>query len=156
MIIEVWWVGKTTDELIERNIGIYQSRIQRLCPVRWVTLPDLKKVATLPADLKKSREADMILTKIQPDDYVVLLDENGRQYSSRQYAEWVEQKLSAPGKRLILLIGGVFGFDDRMYQRANDTLSLSTMTFTHEMVRLILAEQLYRALTLIHNIKYHY
>jgi len=156
MLIEVWWIGKTGEEYLDKGIQLYQERLRRLSPVRWTILPDIRKAASLDSDQRKSKEGDMILGKLQPDDLLILLDERGKHFSSQEWAGWLEKKMASPGKRMIFLIGGAFGFSKAVYDRANALLALSKMTMTHEMVRLVLAEQLYRAFTLMNNIKYHY
>lgn len=156
MVIEVWWLGKTGDDLIDSGIRTYQERIKRLYPVKWVTLPDIRRSGSMENDQRKEKEGELILSRLQNDDHLILLDERGKEYTSQQWATWIERQMSAPGKRLVLLIGGAFGFSPAIYERANGSLALSKMTFTHEMVRLILAEQLYRAFTILNNIKYHY
>lgn len=156
MVIEVWWLGKTGDDLIDAGIRMYQDRIKRLYPVKWVTLPDIKRSGNMDIEQRKEKEGELILSRLQNDDHLILLDERGKEYTSKEWAEWIEKQMSAPGKRLVLLIGGAFGFSPSIYERANGSMAMSRMTFTHEMVRLILSEQLYRAFTLLNNIKYHY
>lgn len=156
MIIEVWWIGKTQDKVLEKGIAEYQKRIQRLNNMRWVTLPDLKKASTMSPDQRKEKEGELILGKLNDDDLLVILDERGKEFTSVNWAKWLEKKMASPGKRMVFLIGGTFGFSEPVFERAGFSIALSQMTLTHEMTRLVLAEQFYRAFTIINNIKYHY
>lgn len=156
MLIEVWWIGETSDVQLAKSIEIYKKRISRLSQMRWICLKEPKYSASESAELRMEKEAASVLAKLQSDDFLVILDERGQEYTSKEWASWLESKMAAPGKRIILLIGGPFGFSERIADRANASMALSKMTFTHEMVRLILSEQLYRAFTILKNIKYHY
>ncbi|MEI6407857.1 MAG: 23S rRNA (pseudouridine(1915)-N(3))-methyltransferase RlmH [Bacteroidota bacterium] len=154
MKIELWAIGKTSEKYLEMGIEIFEKRLKNYLPFSWTILPDVKLKTTDGALLKKE-EGKLILSKLQPDDYLVLLDEAGKQWSSTELAFWLERKLSSPGKKLVFLIGGAFGFAPEVYARAQEQLSLSKMTFSHQMVRLFFMEQLYRAMTILRNEPYH-
>jgi 23S rRNA (pseudouridine1915-N3)-methyltransferase len=156
MHIEVWWIGSTHESSLREGIEAYQKRIAKMVPVRWETLSDPKKAKSMSQEQRQQAEAELVLKKLQPGDHLVLLEERGSSYTSETWASWLEGVLNAPGKKLVLLIGGAYGHHPTLRQRSDESLSLSPMTFTHEMTRLILAEQLYRALTILKNINYHY
>jgi len=152
--IELWAIGKTSEKYLETGIEIFEKRLKNYLPFSWTILPDVK-VKTTDGALLKKEEGKLILSKLQPEDYLVLLDEAGKQWSSTELAFWLERKLSSPGKKLVFLIGGAFGFAPEVYARAQEQLSLSKMTFSHQMVRLFFMEQLYRAMTILRNEPYH-
>lgn len=154
MKVEVWAIGKTTEPYLETGIGIFEKRLKNYLPFAWVVLTGIK-VKTTDGLLLKQEEGKMVLAKLGTDDYLVLLDERGPQFSSSELARWSEQRLSASGRRLIFLIGGAFGFSADLYARANAMISLSRLTFSHQMVRLFFLEQLYRAMTILRNEPYH-
>ena len=154
MKIELWAIGKTSEKYLETGIEIFEKRLKNYLPFSWTILPDVK-VKTTDGALLKKEEGKLILSKLQPEDYLVLLDEAGKQWSSTELAFWLERKLSSPGKKLVFLIGGAFGFAPEVYARAQEQLSLSKMTFSHQMVRLFFMEQLYRAMTILRNEPYH-
>ncbi len=154
MKVEAWAIGKTTEPYLETGIGIFEKRLKNYLPFTWTVLPNAK-IKTTAGALLKQEEAKMILSKLNPDDYLVLLDENGRQFSSFELSRWMEQRLAASDRRLIFLIGGAFGFTPEMYARADMQISLSRLTFSHQMVRVFLLEQLYRAMTILRNEPYH-
>ncbi|MBO6012471.1 MAG: 23S rRNA (pseudouridine(1915)-N(3))-methyltransferase RlmH, partial [Bacteroidales bacterium] len=119
-------------------------------------LPDLKNARNLSEEQQKEREADMLFEKLQPGDVLVLLDERGREFTSREFSQFIEQKMHTVPKRLVFLIGGPYGFAPRVYEAAQQKISLSKMTFSHQMVRLFLVEQIYRACTIMHGEPYHH
>ena len=154
MKTELWVIGKTSEQYLESGIGVYEKRLKNYLPFTFTILPDIK---TKQADNNrlKQEEGKMVLAKINPEDYFVLLDERGRENSSTGLADWLERRLSASNRRLIFLIGGAFGFSPDVYARANEQLALSKLTFSHQMVRLFFLEQLYRAMTILKNEPYH-
>lgn len=154
MKVELWAIGKTSEPYLETGIAIFEKRLKNYLPFALTILPDVKVKHADPAQLKKE-EARLVLSKINPEDYLVLLDEKGREFSSVELARWLEQRLAASQRRLIFLIGGAYGFAPEVYQRANDQLALSRLTFSHQMVRLFCLEQLYRAMTILRNEPYH-
>jgi len=154
MKIELWAIGKTSEPYLETGLDIFEKRLKNYLPFSWTVLQDVK-VKTTDAAILKKEEGKIILAKLKPEDHLVLLDENGRQYTSVELSNWMERRLSDSRKRLVLLIGGAFGFAPEVYARANEQLSLSKMTFSHQMVRLFLMEQLYRSMTILRNEPYH-
>ena len=148
-------VGKTTDKHFLTGISDYVERINHYMPFELVTIPELKNTKSLTEEQQKTAEGELILKQLQPADTVVLLDEHGRELRSIELARWLEQKRNT-ARRLIFVIGGPYGFSSEVYGRANEKLSLSKMTFSHQMVRLIFTEQLYRACTIIKGEPYHH
>jgi 23S rRNA (pseudouridine1915-N3)-methyltransferase len=155
MKTELWAIGKTNESYLEQGIAIYQKRLGHYLRFDVVIWPDIKKAGKLSPDQLKAKEAELILDKLKAGDYLVLLDEKGKTFSSEGLAAFLNQQLQMSHKRIIFLIGGAFGFAPSLYQRANIKLSLSKMTFSHQMVRLFFIEQLYRAMTILNNEKYH-
>ncbi|PJI24071.1 23S rRNA (pseudouridine(1915)-N(3))-methyltransferase RlmH [Prevotella intermedia] len=148
-------VGKTTEDVFVRAIVDYTGRIAHYLPFNIVTLPELKNTKKLSEAQQKDREGEMILKEIQTSDTVVLLDEHGKEFRSVEYAVWLQKKQNT-AKRLVFVIGGPYGFSKAVYDRANEKISLSKMTFSHQMVRLIFVEQLYRACSIIKGEPYHH
>lgn len=148
-------VGKTTDRHFQAGIADYTERISHYMPFELVTIPELKNTKSLSEDQQKTAEGEQILKLIQPSDTVVLLDEHGRELRSIEFARWLEQKRNT-ARRLIFIIGGPYGFSPAVYARANEQLSLSKMTFSHQMIRLVFTEQVYRACTIIKGEPYHH
>ena len=148
-------VGKTTDKHFAAGIDDYASRISHYMPFEIVVMPELRNNKSLGEHQQKAAEGELILRQIQPSDTVVLLDEHGKERRSVEYARWLEQR-SMNARRLVFVIGGPYGFSPEVYQRADEKLSLSLMTFSHQMVRLIFTEQLYRACTIIKGEPYHH
>ncbi len=148
-------VGKTKDKLYSHAIDDYKGRIGHYLPFDIVTIPELKNTSSLTEQQQKDKEGELILSHIQPSDVVVLLDERGVEQRSVEFAKWL-QKMQNTARRLIFIIGGPYGFSSQVYGRANHQVSLSKMTFSHQMVRLIFVEQLYRACTIIKGEPYHH
>ena len=148
-------VGKTTDKHFAAGIDDYASRISHYMPFEIVVIPELRNTKSLGEHQQKAAEGELILRQIQPSDTVVLLDEHGKERRSVEYARWLEQR-SMNARRLVFVIGGPYGFSPEVYQRADEKRSLSLMTFSHQMVRLIFTEQLYRACTIIKGEPYHH
>jgi len=155
MKVEFWVIGKTSEAYLREGSAKYAKRLGHYLPFELRVLPDVKKAGKLSAVQLQQKEGEQVLAQLQNDDFLCLLDERGKSYSSVEFAEFVEQKLQLSHKRLIFLVGGAFGFSDDLYQRANAKLSLSKMTFSHQMVRLFFLEQLYRAMTILRNEPYH-
>lgn len=156
MKLYCWSVGKAHESYVADGIELFSKRLKHYYPVEWTILPVIKQRAMLSeADLKK-KEAAMILEWLEPDDYLIALDEHGKQLSSEGLAEFLQKRSLESTKRVIFLIGGAYGLDATIIQRANFTWSLSKLVFPHQLVRLILAEQLYRACTIIKGEKYHH
>ncbi|MBR1388628.1 MAG: 23S rRNA (pseudouridine(1915)-N(3))-methyltransferase RlmH [Prevotella sp.] len=148
-------VGKTADRHFQAGISDYAGRISHYMPFELVTIPELKNTKSLSEDQQKTAEGELILKLIQPSDTVVLLDEHGRELRSIEFARWLEQKRNT-ARRLVFIIGGPYGFSPAVYARANEQLSLSKMTFSHQMIRLVFTEQVYRACTIIKGEPYHH
>lgn len=149
-------VGKTTSANLRSGIEEYARRINRYFPFEIVELPDVKTSRKLTEERQKQTEGEAMLQRIQPGDFVVLLDERGREMTSREFATNIERKSVTVPKQLTYIIGGPYGFSQEVYDRCNEKLSLSKMTFPHEMVRLFFAEQLYRAFTILRGEPYHH
>lgn len=148
-------VGKTTDKHFAAGIEDYAERIGHYMPFEIITIPELKNTKSLSEEQQKTMEGELIMKHIQTSDTVVLLDEHGKEMRSMEYAQWL-QRTGNNARRLVFVIGGPYGFAPAVYQRANDKISLSRMTFSHQMVRLIFTEQLYRACTIIKGEPYHH
>ena len=148
-------VGKTTDKHFQAGISDYAARIGHYMPFDIVTIPELKNTKSLSEEQQKTAEGELILKQIQPQDTVVLLDEHGKELRSVELARWLEQK-QATSRRLVFVIGGPYGFSPAVYGRANEQLSLSKLTLSHQMVRLVFIEQIYRACTIIRGEPYHH
>jgi 23S rRNA (pseudouridine1915-N3)-methyltransferase len=156
MKISLWSIGKTHDAYVKEGVEEFTKRITKYFPVEWNIIPVPKYAGMLSEmDLKK-REGETILQWLKPDDYLIALDEHGKQFTSEKLAQFLQQRASGSTKNLIFLIGGAFGLDELVLQRAKVKWSLSQLTFPHQMVRLILAEQIYRACTILRNEKYHH
>lgn len=155
MKTELILVGKTADKLYTRGIDDYRERITHYMPFDITVIPALKNTKSLSEEQQKAAEGELILKSIQPSDTVVLLDERGVERTSMETASWLEKKHQT-ARRLVFVIGGPYGFSEDVYRRANDKISLSRMTFSHQMVRLVFMEQLYRACTIIKGESYHH
>ena len=149
-------IGKTDEDYLANGIRKYVDRIVHYAPFEMKELPDPRNRKTLSEEQQKSAESTLILNQLQPSDHVVLLDENGKQFTSVNFAESLEKPMVSGVKRLVFVIGGPYGFAPEVYARANAKLSLSPMTFSHQMVRLIFVEQLYRAFTILKGEPYHH
>lgn len=149
-------IGKTDESYLEIGIRKYTDRLVHYLPFELKVIPDLKKRKSLSESQQKSMEGELILAQLQASDELILLDENGRQFSSRGFSEILEKHMINGSKRLVFVVGGPYGFSEEIYKRASSKLSLSAMTFSHQMVRLIFVEQLYRALSIIRGEPYHH
>lgn len=156
MQLRIISVGKTDSKAIQQLTEDYQNRLKHYIKCEWVVIPDIKNNKNLTFAQQKQKEGQEILSKIQAADVVVLLDEKGKQFSSMQFADWLQKKMNQGIKQLVLVIGGPYGFSEEVYERADQKISLSAMTFSHQMVRLFLTEQLYRAMTILRNENYHH
>ena len=148
-------VGKTINKHFIAGINDYAERIGHYMPFDIVTIPELKNTKKLSEEQQKVAEGELIMKQLQPSDTVVLLDEHGKGLRSIEFASWLEQKQQT-SRRLIFVIGGPYGFAQTVYQRSNEMISLSPMTFSHQMVRLVFTEQIYRACTIIKGEPYHH
>lgn len=155
MNIDLIVIGKTDLEQIASLVAMYQKRINFYLKFNIITIPDIKNTKNLSTDTQKRQEGALLIKQFADSDYVVLLDEKGREYNSVEFSEWIQKRMSSGVKRLCFVIGGAYGFSEEVYDRANDKISLSRMTFSHQIIRAIFTEQLYRALTIIKNEPYH-
>ena len=155
MKIELIQVGKTVNKIFVEGINEYLGRIKHYVPFNITTIPEIKNTKSLSESQQKTLEGTLILKLLQAQDTVVLLDEHGKEFRSVEFAAWLEKQQQV-ARRLVFVIGGPYGFSDDVYERANSKISLSKMTFSHQMVRLIFCEQLYRACTIIQGEPYHH
>jgi 23S rRNA (pseudouridine1915-N3)-methyltransferase len=155
MKTELIVVGKTTDKHFAAAISDYIERIGHYMPFGMTVIPELKNTKSLSEEQQKEREGELILRLLQPADTVVMLDERGTERRSTDFASWLQKKQQT-ARRLVFIIGGPYGFSPAVYQRANEQISLSRMTFSHQMIRLIFTEQIYRACTIIRGEPYHH
>lgn len=149
-------IGKTDDNYLVTGIKKYVDRLGHYASFEMKELPDPRNRKTLSEEQQKKSESSLLLQQLQPADQVVLLDENGKQFTSVAFAENLEKQLASGAKRLVFVIGGPYGFAQEVYDRSNAKMSLSPMTFSHQMVRLIFVEQLYRAFTILKGEPYHH
>jgi len=149
-------VGKTTNTHLIKLQEEYQTRLKFYIPFEMVVIPELKNTKKLSVSEQLEKEADLILKQVEINDKVVLLDEKGKQFTSVEFSDYMAKKIMASHKRMIFVVGGPYGFSERIYQRSNNKISLSTMTFSHQMIRLIFVEQLYRAMTILKGEPYHH
>lgn len=155
MAIKLLQIHPTEKGFIQQGKKEYEQRILKYTPLKTKTINHLKKWNKLSVDELKIKEGEQILANLQSNDFVILLDEKGKQYTSREFAGFLNEKMAYGGANLIFVIGGAYGFSQAVYQRANAKLSLSKMTTSHQMIRLFFLEQLYRAFTILKNHPYH-
>jgi 23S rRNA (pseudouridine1915-N3)-methyltransferase len=153
MKISIWSIGKTNEPYLQTGIEKYLLRLKHYTKLQYEEFKDIKQGQT--ADETKKRESELFMSKLKKEDVVILLDEQGKQYDSKGFADFIEQQTIHAGKHMVFIVGGAFGHHDILKKRADHLLSLSKMTFSHQMVRFFFAEQLYRAYTIIKNEKYH-
>ena len=156
MNVEIWSLGKENDPHIQQGVEIYFQKTRPWNPVELVILTVPKKLATTDTDRTRQAEEDLILKKLLPQHYLLLLDERGKMLSSPQWAQQFQQCMNQGVKTLVILIGGAFGVTDAIKKRANGCVSLSALVFPHQLVRLIVAEQVYRAFSILNNSPYHH
>ncbi|MFN3271312.1 MAG: 23S rRNA (pseudouridine(1915)-N(3))-methyltransferase RlmH [Cloacibacterium caeni] len=155
MKINLLCIGKTDDKEIKNLINYYLTRLPRHWNFEITEIPDVKNARNLTPDLLKKEEAKLFLNQIENTDLVVLLDEKGKQFTSREFAQKLDSYQNNSIKKICFLVGGAYGFSDEMYQRANEKISISKMTFTHQMIRLFFVEQIYRADQILQGKPYH-
>ena len=156
MHITLLAVGKTDVKWVREGLELYSSRLTHYAPFEVVEIPELKNVSALTRDQIKKKEGELILKALRPADFLILLDERGKEFSSLEFSAFLEEKLSRGSRDLVFVIGGAYGFSPEVYSRCEAKISLSRMTFSHQMVRTIFAEQLYRAFTIMKNEPYHH
>ena len=156
MKIAILQTGKTTEKHISEGVEIYSVRLKKYCGFETITIPELKETRKMPVKEQKVREGKKILQALGKDDFVVLLDERGKELRTVDFAAWLDSRSQMHGKRLVFVIGGPWGFTEEVNEIADFRLSLSKLTFPHQLVRLLFAEQLYRAFTIIKGEPYHH
>lgn len=156
MKIALLQTGKTTEKYVAEGLELYGSRIKKYAAFEIITIPELKNTKNMPVAAQKIKEGRKILEATGKDDYLVLLDERGREMRTTEFSEWMRKRSLESNKRLVFIIGGPWGFSEEVLERADFRLSLSKMTFPHQLVRLLFAEQLYRAFTIIKGEPYHH
>ena len=156
MKIQFWSVGKTHESFVKEGIELFTKRISNYFPVEWNIIPMPKNAGIMEPAMLKIKEGEAILVQINKEDFLVLLDEKGKEFTSEGFAKFIEKRTVESTKTVIFLIGGAYGVSDSVFARANFKWSLSTLVFPHQMVRLILAEQVYRACSILRNEKYHH
>ncbi len=149
-------VGRTDIPWVREGLEMYVSRLEHYVPFTLKEIPELKGVSSLSKDQIRQREGEGILKQVKPSDELVLLDERGKEYRSLEFANWLEGRLAHSARDLVFVIGGAYGFSEAVYARADAKLSLSRMTFSHQLVRTIFAEQLFRAFTILRGEPYHH
>ena len=156
MTIKLITIGKTDSKELESMISKYVDRLKHYIKFELIVIPDIKNTKNLSVQEQKRKEGEAILKLLVPADFVVLLDENGKQFSSMEFSQVLQKRMNSGIKNLYFIIGGPYGFSSEVYERANQKISLSKMTFSHQMVRLFVIEQLYRAFTILKNEPYHH
>lgn len=156
MTIQFWSIGKTHEPHVITGVSDFTKRINNYFPASWKLIPPVKNSSSLSEQELKKKEGDLILEALSPSDYLVALDERGKEFSSAQLSTFLQQRTNESARQLIFIVGGAYGLDARILSRANVQWSLSKLTFPHQLVRLILAEQVYRACTIMRNEKYHH
>ncbi|WP_369049445.1 23S rRNA (pseudouridine(1915)-N(3))-methyltransferase RlmH [Tenacibaculum sp. UWU-22] len=156
MKIKLLAIGKTDDKNLIQLINNYQNRLKHYVKFEFEIIADIKNVKNLSEAQQKEKEGELILAKLQPTDQLILLDDKGKQYTSVEFSQYLQKKMSSGIKQLVLVIGGPYGFSDAVYQKSNGKVSLSKMTFSHQMIRLFIIEQIYRGFTILKNEPYHH
>lgn len=156
MKISLLQIGKTAEKYLMDGISVFEGRLRKYSAFEIFTIPDIRNTRNMTSAELKSREGEKILRFIKNDDYIVILDDKGKEFSTIEFSAWIEKTLILQKKRLVFVIGGAWGFSEEVYKRADMRLSLSRLTFPHQMVRLLFLEQLYRAFTVIKGEPYHH
>lgn len=156
MTIELIVIGKTDSEAVASLTDQYMKRINHYVKFSVTMLPDIRNTKNISHNSQKRQEGEMLLKNISESDYIVLLDEKGEEYRSMDFAMWLQKRMNSSVRKLIFIIGGPYGFSESVYKRANASISLSKMTFSHQLVRAVFCEQLYRGFTILKNEPYHH
>lgn len=156
MKITLLVIGRTVEKHYIAGINDYVERTKHYIGFDMEIIPELKNTKSLSQEQQKEKEADLILKSLQPGDHIVILDEHGKEFRSVEFADWMKKKMNTVNKRMVFIVGGPYGFSKRIYDIANEKISLSKMTFSHQMIRMIFVEQIYRAMTIINNGPYHH
>ncbi len=154
--IKVICIGKTGKSFLVEGENEYLNRLKHYVPFEKLEIPDIKNAKKLSQEEVKTRESLEILSKIDNSDYLVVLDEKGKEFTSEQFAEYFQKRFNQGGKTMVFIIGGAYGFSAELYARANDKITLSKMTFSHQMIRMLFFEQVYRAMTILKGEPYHH
>jgi len=154
--IKLLQIGPTKTAEIQGLVDDYQNRLKHFIQLEIISLPDIKNTKTLNEQQQKTKEAELFKKQINTSDWVVLLDEKGKSFTSEKFADFFQQKMNSGIKTLVFVIGGPYGFSEEMYQLAHQKVAFSAMTFTHEMIRLLFIEQVYRAFSILNNLPYHH
>ncbi len=155
-MIKLLAVGKTDNDSLQRLVSEYENRLKHYIRFEMEIIPDIKNVKNLSESQQKEKEGNLILKKINNTDVMILLDEKGKQFTSLEFSNYLQKKMNSGIKQMVLVIGGPYGFSDEVYTKAQGKISLSKMTFSHQMVRLFMVEQIYRAFTILKNEPYHH
>jgi 23S rRNA (pseudouridine1915-N3)-methyltransferase len=156
MKIQLIVVGKTFQDFVLKGMDEYSSRLKHYLPFETEVIPDIRNTKNLSFDQQKEKEGELILKSLQTGDFVVLLDECGATFTSLEFAKYIEKKMHTIPKRLVFVVGGPYGFPQKVYETAHEKIALSKMTFSHQLVRLVFTEQLYRAMTILNHEPYHH
>ncbi len=156
MKIKVICIGKTGKQFLLEGENEYLKRLTRYITFEKIEIPDIKNAKSLSFEQVKLTEGKEILSKIEPSDLLLLLDEKGKEYTSEKFADFLQYRFNQGGKAIVFVIGGAYGFSEEVYQRANDKMALSKMTFSHQMIRMLFFEQVYRAMTILKGEPYHH
>ncbi|CAM1349845.1 23S rRNA (pseudouridine(1915)-N(3))-methyltransferase RlmH [Tenacibaculum crassostreae] len=156
MKIKLLAIGKTDDKNLIQLINNYENRLKHYVKFELEVIPDIKNVKNLSESQQKEKEGELILSKLQPTDQLILLDDKGKQHTSIEFSQYLQKKMNSGIKQLVLVIGGPYGFSETVYQKSQGKLSLSKMTFSHQMIRLFIVEQIYRGFTILRNEPYHH
>lgn len=156
MKITLLQTGRTTDKFVAEGFESYCNRIKKYCHFEIITVPEVQHSKKMPVQEQKNKEGRKIISSLSNGDFIVLLDERGKEYSTSEFAKWMEKQIVNMSKKVVFVIGGAWGFSDEVYKIADMKISLSKMTFPHQLVRLVFAEQLYRAFTILKGEPYHH
>ncbi|WP_090295359.1 23S rRNA (pseudouridine(1915)-N(3))-methyltransferase RlmH [Flagellimonas zhangzhouensis] len=156
MQITLLAIGKTDKSELEELISVYEKRLKHYVKFQMEIIPDIKNRKNLSEAQQKEKEGELILAQLQPTDTLILLDEKGKQYTSMDFAQFLQKQMNSGIKNLVLVIGGPYGFSDAIYAKSSGKISLSKMTFSHQMIRLFIVEQIYRGFTILRNEPYHH
>lgn len=156
MKIKIIAIGKTHKSFLIEGENEYIKRIKKYVAIEKIEIPDLKNAKKLTLNQIKEKEGKLLLSKIEAHSLIVLLDEKGKEYTSMKFSKWIQDKMNRGYKNIIFLIGGAYGFSDEVYKAANEKIALSKMTFSHQMIRMLFTEQIYRAFTILNNEPYHH
>lgn len=156
MNIDLVVTGKTNIDYISEGVNVYAGRLRNYTNFSVITLPDVKNAKSLTPELLKEREGDQLIKTLEKYDYVVFLDDKGKEHTSTGFAEWLNKKTGTGVRKMCFVVGGAYGFSQEAYKRAQEKMSVSKMTFSHQMIRLLFTEQLYRAFTILNGEPYHH